>query len=162
MHLIDRRIRGKQLQRNVARFVFGQIRFECTAAMDRSAIPNQKHLAGNVFFEMLHKRDNAAARKGGFLYREQKSPLRRDRANHRQMLAAEFALQKRRLSFGRTGFGHGGQQIKAAFLYIQESASLIFGFFLARGAFVLSTARSPLRRAGWLLQRAFDGSSRFV
>jgi len=147
---------------NAIRFVFAQIRFEFPTAMDRSAVPNQKHFASNVFFEMLQKRDNAAARKRGFLYREQKSPLRRDRANHRQMFAAEFALQKRRLSFGRISFGHGGQQIKAAFLYIQESASLVFGFFLARVVFLLSTTRFLLRRAGWLLQWAFDGSSQFL
>ena len=109
-----RRIRGQRFKMKPTRLVFGKMRFEFAAAINGSAVPNQKPLAGNLLFQMFQKRDPAAAVKRFFLPLEQQSSGGRDRAKRRQRLTAAFAAQARRLQRRRGVFPMGAYVLVTA------------------------------------------------
>ena len=92
-----RRIGRQPFQMKTTRLALREIGFECFAAMDRGPGPQQQHLAGNLPFEVCQEINDTRAVKGLFAQTKEYPSFGSDRTDHRSMLMAKFAFEKRRI-----------------------------------------------------------------
>ena len=119
------------------------------AAMDRSAVPDDQDLAGDVTQEVLEEAHDIRARVGVVLHQHEQAPLRRDAADDRQVVAAQREAEDRRLPAWGVGPDRTREEIEARFVDPDDGPTLLV---------------SPLFRAGQrsVRQASIAASSRWL
>ena len=106
---------------------------ERVRAVDRRAIPDEHDLAGNLAQEHAQETHDGfrIIRVGAHLHEQ--SPIERDTADRREMIARQLHAQNRRLPPWSPGADCHRQQIKPGFIYPDDGRLILLGFFLMSG-----------------------------
>jgi hypothetical protein len=151
-------IAGQLLQMDALGATLRQEALHGFATMDGRAIPNDQQLALNVPQQMLQEAHDILATIGLLLHLYQQAAAAGERANHRQMIIAEWCAQDRRLPARSVGTANRGQQVEAGLIYPDDRALLAPRFFFSAGqrwscqAWIAASFRSLARVIGfWTL-----------
>jgi len=128
-----RGVAGELLQADAAGTALGQEGLDRLAAMDRSAIPDDQELAGDVTQEMLEEADDVRALVRALLHQHEQPTRRGDAADDRQMIAAQGQAEDRRLPARGVGPDRAREEVEARFVDPDDGPALLV---------------SPLFRAG--------------
>src|SRR5512135_2360174 len=104
--------------------------FDRLTAMNRGSIPDDQQLARDLTQEHLQEAHDVRSLIGVILGLQEDPPLGSDGSHGREMVTSQLHRQDRRLPARGIGTYQHGQQIKAGFVYEDNRASFIFGFFL--------------------------------
>lgn len=126
-----RRVRRKLLQMNIACATSRQKFFHQGTAVNWGTIPDHQQLAANPTPQVEEKRDALGARQRFCPRQRIESPLRRNPAHHRQVIACEKRVQDRCLPPRRVSLDNARQQIKAGFVNQNKGAAFAARFFLS-------------------------------
>lgn len=142
-------VAGELFQADAAGTAPGQEVFDRLAAMDGSAVPNDQEFAGDVAEEMLEEADDVWALVRVLLHQHEQTPLRRDAADDRQVVAAQREAEDRRLPAWGVGPDRTWEEVEARFVDPDDRPALLV---------------SPLFRAGQrsVRQASIAASSRWL
>jgi len=156
-----RGVAGELFQADTASTALGQEVLDRLAAMDRSAVPDDQELAGDVAQEVLEEAHDIRALVGVVLHQHEQAPRRRDAADDGQVIAAQREAEDRRLPAWGVGPDRAREEIEARFVDPDDGPALLVGPLFRAGqrsvrhASIAASFRWLARRIGlWTLQPA--------
>ena len=120
-------VAGELLQADPSGASLGQEVLDRLAAMDRSAVPDDQELAGDVAQEVLEEAHDIRALVGVVLHQHEQAPRRRDAADDRQVVAAQREAEDGCLATRRIRSDGPGEQIEAGLVDPDDGPSLPVG-----------------------------------
>ncbi len=91
-----------------------QVLLDRAAAVDRCPIPDHQQSARDLLLQLVQEGDHARAVICLLLHPQEQPAVRRDRANHGEMIVGQQMAQDRRLLFGCPGANHAWQRVVGA------------------------------------------------
>ena len=120
-------VAGEPLQADALGSTLGQEVLDRLAAMDRSAVPDDQELAGDVAQEVLEEAHDIRALVGVVLHQHEQAPLRRDAADGRQVVAAQRQAEDWRLPARGVGPDRAREEVEARFVDPDDGPALLVG-----------------------------------
>jgi len=120
-------VAGELLEADAASTALGQEVLDRLAAMDRSAVPDDQELAGDVAQQMLEEAHDVRALVGMLLYVQEQAAVRGDAADDRQVVAAQGQTEDRRLPAWGVGPDRTREEIEARFVDPDDGPTLLVG-----------------------------------
>lgn len=99
--------------------------FDGLTAMDRRAIPDDQELAGDVAEQVLEEAHDIGACVRPFLHQHQQPIVRRDRADDREMIAAQRQTEDRGVPPWGVGADRAGEEVEARFINPDDRPPLL-------------------------------------